>query len=185
MARRQRAVWESVPARPPPPAPWWAKTPAAPPAGRAVNELRPLCASDVAKVMLRDFARSGVDEDLERLRSAWHKPPTPPLSSDDDDEFASSMKPPRSRSGRRRPKESDRPRWYGPLDTDQSTAAAAAVAASSSGFAAVARPLPSAERVHSGALDFRSEQRLEMISNLRRLATSGAAAPHTIRYANR
>ena len=55
-----------------------------------------------ARTLLRDFKKSGVDEDLEILRSMWNKPPTPPGS--DDEEMAA------YRRG------SGRPPWRGPLE---------------------------------------------------------------------
>ena len=131
--------------------------------------VRPLCAADAAKHMLRDFAVSGVDEDLERLRGAWMKPPTPPSS--DDDDFA--MLAParlRSSSGSRRPAYFERQQWQGPLDPPQQP-----------NLLNVSRRLASGSgRVRSGALDYQSEHRLETLANLRRLASSGAATPQSM-----
>jgi len=122
-----------------------------------MEPVHPLGAAHAASMVLHDFVRSGVDEDLEWLRRGWRKPPTPP-SSDEEDEvtvvYAS-----RRRGGRL----VEVPKWQGPLDTDATTQ----------------RPSRrlQADRVRGGAMDFRAEQRLEMLSNLRRLASSGAAAP--------
>ena len=160
---RQRAAWETVPVRQPQ-APWWANRPAEPPRRADFEPVRPLPAATAAKHILQDFVASGVDEDLERLRDAWRKPPTPP-SSDDDEAAVFFAAPPRSRGGGPRV---ERPQWQGPLDSEMATQQA------SSG-----RKL-AVDRVRGGALDFRAAQRLEMLSNLRRLANSGAAAPQSV-----
>ena len=158
-----RPAWENRPVRQPR-TPWWAQQPwEIEPPRRFEMPVRPLGAAQAASMMLKDFVASGVDEDLERLRSGWQRPPTP-LSSDEEEDRATGM--PRSRFGR----PLERPRWQGPIDTDETARAPS-------------RRLRS-ERVHSGALDFRAGGRLELLSNLRRLASSGAAAPQDVPFAD-
>ena len=157
MHGRQRADWEKVLVRQPR-TPWWEAMQPAVQFRRDVEPMRPLGAAQAASMSLLDFVQSGVDEDLERLRRGWHKPPTPPSSDEKEQGII-------AQAARRGGRLVDRPRWHGPLDTEDAAVQRAA-----------ARPLQ-AKRVCGGALDYRAKQRLELLSNLRLLASSGAAAP--------
>ena len=104
-----------------------------------------------AQHMLRDFAASGVDEDLEELRSMWKKPPSPP-ESDEDDDGAFGF-------GYTRHKVGFQPKkvpWQGALDGPRRLPAQ--------------RKPPREKRVHSGALDYRSAERLSTLSLLRQVS---------------
>ena len=104
----------------------------------------------VARGLLHDFASSGVDEDLELLRSAWTKPPTPPPAPPSEDEDV-------DEDGVLRwpgqPHRQPRPKWQsgGPSPAER-------------------RQAESSLRVRSGALDYRSSERLSTLHLLREVA---------------
>ena len=93
-----------------------------------------------AATMLHDFASNGVDEDLEELRAMWNKPPTPPDSDDDDMEDYFTRG-----FGAKIP-------WRGAVNHRK-----------------VDREKARVQRVRSGALDYRSAERLDSLTMLRRV----------------
>ena len=99
-----------------------------------------------AQHMLRDFAQSGVDEELEQLKAMWKKPPTP----ESDEEDAEAML--RGLDGRRP--------WRGVCDRPRPPPAFARI-----------RP-PREQRVRGGSLDYQSTERLGMLKVLRHAASN-------------
>ena len=103
----------------------------------------------MARGLLHDFAASGVDEDLEMLKSQWKKPPPQPagFSDDDDDDEDDVQDDWPGRSNQRQP-------WRGGPPKSKKT--------------------DQLQRVRSGALDFRSEERLASLNLLRNMASTPA-----------
>jgi hypothetical protein len=100
-----------------------------------------------ARAMLHDFAASGVDEDLELLKNAWQKPPTPPPEDEEEIVQTGFIRLPNGRVV-------ERPMWQD--------------LASSASSRRRADPI---RRVRGGALDYRSGERLSQLSLLRQVAT--------------
>jgi hypothetical protein len=101
----------------------------------------------LAQSMLHDFAASGVDEDLEQLRSMWTKPP--PAEADSNSDEGEDGRWPNSQSGQQR-----KP-WCSNIEPRDDKAT------------------PAAARVKGGALDYHSAERLSTLERLRKLTTTG------------
>eukprot|EP00966_Prymnesium_polylepis_P190622 4417943-Prymnesium_polylepis.1 len=147
-------------------------------------------ARQAAGEILRDFEASGVDEDLELLRSAWKQPARQAKDVLKCARCAHENDSPLwTRAGERLctmcgtsldagPK-TVQPGWRGPLDPEpeHSTLLAlqgpGAARGGGGGRRACAKPPPppDARRVRGGELDYRSQERLETIQRLRRLSS--------------